>query len=53
MKKDSKVEFLKEKNLEKVIEFIKKKGKFIIFFEYFIFFDMRIYFKVNEDGDIF
>lgn len=53
MKKDSKVEFLKEKNLEKAIELIKKKGKFTILSEYSTFFDMRTYFKVNEDGDIF
>ena len=53
MKKDSKVEFLKEKNLEKAIELIKEKGKFTILSEYSSFFDMRTYFKVNEDGDIF
>ncbi|MFA1754321.1 hypothetical protein ACDQ54_01480 [Fusobacterium animalis] len=52
MKKDSKVEFLREKNLEKTIELIKEKGKFTIFSEYSSFFDMRTYFKVNEDGDI-
>ena len=53
MKKDSKVEFLREKNLEKAIELIKEKGKFAILSEYSTFFDMRTYFKVNEDGDIF
>ena len=53
MKKDAKVEFLREKNLEKTIELIKEKGKFIILSEYSSFFDMRTYFKVNEDGDIF
>ena len=53
MKKDSKVEFLREKNLEKAIELIKEKGKFTILSEYSTFFDMRTYFKVNEDGDIF
>ena len=53
MKKDSKVEFLREKNLEKAIELIKKKGKFTVLSEYSAFFDMRTYFKVNEDGDIF
>ena len=52
MKKDSKVEFLREKNLEKSIELIKEKGKFAILSEYSTFFDMRTYFKVNEDGDI-
>ena len=52
MKKDSKVEFLREKNLEKAIELIKEKGKFTILSEYSTFFDMRTYFKVNEDGDI-
>ena len=52
MKKDSKVEFLREKNLEKAIELIKEKGKFAILSEYSSFFDMRTYFKVNEDGDI-
>lgn len=52
MKKDSKVEFLREKNLEKAIEFIKEKGKFVILSEFSSFFDMRTYFKVNEDGDI-
>ena len=52
MKKDSKVEFLREKNLEKAIERIKEKGKFAILSEYSTFFDMRTYFKVNEDGDI-
>ena len=53
MKKDSKVEFLREKNLEKTIELIKEKGKFTVLSEYSAFFDMRTYFKVNEDGDIF
>ena len=53
MKKDAKVEFLREKNLEKAIELIKEKGKFAILSEYSTFFDMRTYFKVNEDGDIF
>ena len=53
MKKDSKVEFLREKNLEKAIELIKEKGKFTVLSEYSSFFDMRTYFKVNEDGDIF
>ena len=53
MKKDSKVEFLREKNLEKAIELIKEKGKFTILSEYSTFFDMRTYFKVNEDGNIF
>ena len=52
MKKDSKVEFLREKKLEKAIELIKEKGKFAILSEYSNFFDMRTYFKVNEDGDI-
>ena len=52
MKKDSKVEFLREKNLEKTIELIKEKGKFAVLSEYSTFFDMRTYFKVNEDGDI-
>ena len=52
MKKDSKVEFLREKNLEKAIELIKEKGKFAVLSEYSVFFDMRTYFKVNEDGDI-
>ena len=52
MKKDSKVEFLREKNLEKAIELIKEKGKFTVLSEYSAFFDMRTYFKVNEDGDI-
>ena len=53
MKKDNKVEFLREKNLEKAIELIKEKGKFAVLSEYSAFFDMRTYFKVNEDGDIF
>ena len=53
MKKDSKVEFLREKKLEKAIELIKEKGKFAVLSEYSTFFDMRTYFKVNEDGDIF
>ena len=52
MKKDTKLEFLREKNLEKTIELIKEKGKFTILSEYSSFFDMRTYFKVNEDGDI-
>ena len=52
MKKDTKVEFLREKNLEKAIELIKEKGKFTILSEYSSFFDMRTYFKVNENGDI-
>ena len=52
MKKDAKVEFLREKNLEKAIELIKEKGKFTILSEYSSFFDMRTYFKVNENGDI-
>ena len=53
MKKDSKVVFLREKNLQKAIELIKEKGKFSVLSEYSTFFDMRTYFKVNEDGDIF
>ena len=53
MKKDNKVEFLREKNLEKAIKLIKEKGKFAVLSEYSTFFDMRTYFKVNEDGDIF
>ena len=53
MKKDTKLEFLREKNLDKAIELIKEKGKFTILSEYSTFFDMRTYFKVNEDGDIF
>ena len=53
MKKDSKVEFLREKKLEKAIELIKEKGKFAVLSEYSAFFDMRTYFKVNEGGDIF
>ena len=53
MKKDAKLEFLREKNLDKAIELIKEKGKFAILSEYSTFFDMRTYFKVNEDGDIF
>jgi len=52
MKKDTKLEFLREKNLDKAIELIKEKGKFTILSEYSSFFDMRTYFKVNEDGDI-
>ena len=52
MKKDVKVEFLKAKNLDTCIELIKEKGKFTILSEYSSFFDMRTYFKVNEDGDI-
>ena len=52
MKKDAKVEFLREKNWEKAIELIKEKGKFTILSEYSSFFDMRTYFKVNENGDI-
>ena len=53
MKKDTKLEFLREKNLDKAIELIKEKGKFAILSEYSTFFDIRTYFKVNEDGDIF
>jgi len=40
MKKDSKVEFLREKNLEKAIELIKEKGKFTVLSEYSAFFDL-------------
>ena len=53
MKKDVKVEFLKEKNLNACIELIKEKGKFNILSEYANFYDRRTYFKVNENGDIF
>lgn len=53
MKKDVKVEFLKEKNLDTCIELIKEKGKFNILSEYANFYDRRTYFKVNENGDIF
>ena len=53
MKKDVKVEFLKEKNLNTCIELIKEKGKFNILSEYANFYDRRTYFKVNENGDIF
>lgn len=38
MKKDVKVEFLKEKNLNTCIELIKEKGKFNILSEYANFF---------------
>ena len=47
MKKDTKLEFLREENLDKAIELIKEKGKFTILSEYSTFFDMRTYFKVN------
>ena len=53
MKKDVKVEFLKEKKLDTCIELIKEKGKFNILSEYANFYDRRTYFKVNENGDIF
>lgn len=53
MKKDVKVEFLKEKNLDACIELIKEKGKFNILSDYANFYDRRTYFKVNENGDIF
>ena len=53
MRKDVKVEFLKEKNLNTCIELIKEKGKFNILSEYANFYDRRTYFKVNENGDIF
>ena len=53
MKKDVKVEFLKEKNLNTCIELIKEKGKFNILSEYANFYDRRTYFKVNENGEIF
>ena len=53
MKKDVKVEFLKEKNLNTCIELIKEKGKFNILSEYANFYDRRTYFKVNKNGDIF
>ena len=53
MKKDVKVEFLKEKNLDACIELIKEKGKFNILSEYANFYDRRTYFKVDENGDIF
>ena len=53
MKKDVKVEFLKEKNLDTCIELIKEKGKFNILSEYANFYDRRTYFKVDENGDIF
>ena len=53
MKKDVKVEFLKEKNLNTCIELIKEKGKFNILSDYANFYDRRTYFKVNENGDIF
>lgn len=53
MKKDSKVEFLRERNLEKAIKLITEKGKFAVLSKYASFFDMRTYFKVNENGDIY
>ena len=53
MRKDVKVEFLKEKNLNTCIELIKEKGKFNILSNYANFYDRRTYFKVNENGDIF
>ena len=53
MKKDVKVESLKEKNLNTCIELIKEKGKFNILSDYANFYDRRTYFKVNENGDIF
>lgn len=52
MKKDIKVEFLRAKNLEILQKTISEKGKYKILSEYANFYDMRIYFKVNDLGDI-
>lgn len=50
--RDSKLDFLKEKDIEKTIALIKERGKYNVLAEYATFFDMRTYFKVDEDGNI-
>ncbi len=50
--KDVRVEFLKEKNVNKAVELIREKGKYKILSEYASFLDKRTYFKVDEYGNI-
>ena len=50
--KDVRVEFLKEKNVNKAVELIREKGKYKILSEYAFFLDKRTYFKVDEYGNV-
>ena len=50
--KDVRVEFLKEKNVNKAVELIREKRKYKILSEYASFLDKRTYFKVDEYGNV-
>lgn len=52
MKKDIKVEILREKNVEKIENMIESIGKYEILSYFSNFYDKRSYFKVNDLGDI-
>ncbi|MCI7223499.1 hypothetical protein [Fusobacterium sp.] len=52
MKKDIKVEFLREKNLEKLEAMIEEKGKYEVLSYFAPFFDKRTYLKVDDMGNI-
>ena len=53
MKKDIKVEILKEKNLNKIISMIEEQGKYDILSYFSSFYDRRTYFKIDDFGNIF
>ena len=52
MKKDSKVVFLNNKNIELLKNKISKEGKYKVLSEFATFFERRTYFKVSEYGDV-
>lgn len=53
MKKDIKVEILREKNLEKLEFMIEEKGKYEILCYFAPFFDKRTYMRIDDKGNIF
>lgn len=52
MKKDIKIEILREKNRDRLKEMISINGKYETFSYFAPFYDRRTYFKINGDGDI-
>lgn len=50
MKKDEKINFLKD--IEKIKNLIVKEGKYKVLSDFSIFFNKRIFFKVDENGNI-
>lgn len=52
MKKDIKVEFLREKKLEKLETMIEEKGKYEVLSHFAPFFDKRTYLKFDDVGNV-